>query len=220
MGWERVSSKYEIVETDLQIGQRQIRLAQVRDINALVDAMGPEDFGPDERLPYWAVLWSAARDLATWVERQGPLGTTIELGAGLGLGAIAAALAGAEVLATDYEEEALEFISHNASLNGVEVRVELADWRTLSQDRGKFRGFQTVIASDVLYEARQAEPLARSISHLLAEGGIAAIADPGRPHLPEFRRLLAAEGFAVQNLRIGETVLIEVRRPSFTRSSG
>jgi ETFB lysine methyltransferase len=213
--WSELASRYDVVESALEIGGRTVRLTHVRDINALVDAMGPDDFGPDERLPYWAVLWSASQDLGAWLFAQKePLGRTIELGSGLGLGAICAALTGASVVATDYERDAVGFVRHNAALNEVQLLARLADWRRLELEQEKF---DTVIASDVLYEARHVVPFAAAIAHLTAEDGTAIVADPGRPHLVSFEEELAARGFTVSRVRVGSTAILEGRRDTFTR---
>ena len=51
----------------------------------------------------------------------------LEIGAGLGLAAVLAAKAGAEVVATDVVPEAVEMIRANAALNGVLVDARLGD---------------------------------------------------------------------------------------------
>ena len=51
----------------------------------------------------------------------------LEIGSGLGLFAVLAARAGAEVVATDIVPEAVEAIRANAALNGVHVDVRLGD---------------------------------------------------------------------------------------------
>lgn len=212
--WNELITRYETVDTELALARRTITLTQVHDINAIVDAMTPEDFGPDERLPYWAILWSAARDLAEHLLGQKNLGRTIELGAGLGLGSIAAALAGARVLATDYEPDALGFIQHNAAQNGVTIDVQLLDWRELG---GVTSRFDTIIASDVLYEARNVLPLADAIAHLIAPSGRALVSDPGRPHFPQLRDELRERGFQVGEIAFGKSKGLEAR-PAFTPS--
>ena len=52
----------------------------------------------------------------------------LELGCGLGLPALAAALRGADVLATDWAEDAIELLQRNAERNGVFVRVARVRW--------------------------------------------------------------------------------------------
>ena len=60
----------------------------------------------------------------------------LEIGAGLGLAAVLAAKAGAEVVATDILPEAVGVISTNATLNGVVVDARLGDcWGPVAGER-------------------------------------------------------------------------------------
>ncbi len=52
MRWTDILDKYDVTEKPLELGSATLRLACIADINALVDSMGPDDFGEDERLPY------------------------------------------------------------------------------------------------------------------------------------------------------------------------
>ncbi|MCC7381646.1 MAG: methyltransferase domain-containing protein [Deltaproteobacteria bacterium] len=213
--WATITARYDVVESALTVGEHQLRLSHVRDINALVDAMGPEDFGPDERLPYWATLWPAARGLALHLTTLAtPLGRTIELGAGLGLAAIVAALRGADAIATDYEPDALEFARQNARLNRARVAVRQCDWRDWSGAEELAHQFQTVLGADLVYEQRNVDPLAESVAWLLAPGGRAWIADPGRPYLPSLQRALEERGLSVCRIPTADAVILEA---TFTR---
>jgi len=203
MRWPEVASRYDVVEERVPVGPAEIRLLRVRDINALVDAMGPEDFGPDERLPYWCALWPAARGLARAVLERGPsAGTAIELGAGLGLVSIAAALRGLEVLATDHEPEPLAFAEESAALNGVALRTAQWDWRALETAPARR---DLVLASDVVYEARNVAPFAAA-ADACARAEI-WIADPGRKHLPELIAALEDRDFRVES-QVSEAITL------------
>ena len=76
----------------------------------------------------------------------------LELGCGLGLPALAAALRGAEVLATDWAEEAIELLQRNAERNGVFVRAARVRW---SEPEPLLRAapWDLVLGADLLYEA-------------------------------------------------------------------
>ena len=54
---------------------------------------------------------------------------TLELGCGLGLPSIAAALAGGRVLATDWSPDAVEAAAHDARRNGVDIEVAVVPWQ-------------------------------------------------------------------------------------------
>ncbi len=184
-------------------------LWRVRDLNALVDAMGPDDFGPDERLPYWSALWPAALGLAARI-LEGPAlrGPVLELGAGLGLVSLAAARRGLTVTASDYEPEPLTCLRRSAALSGLRLDTVQWDWRELERAPGRFA---TVLAADVLYEARHVAPVIAALRATLAPGGVALIADPGRPELPRFEAALRTAGFTVERPDRGDVRIVVAR---------
>jgi predicted nicotinamide N-methyase len=113
----------------------------------------------------------------------------LELGCGLGLPALAAALRGADVLATDWAEDAIELLQRNAERNGVFVRAARVRW---SEPEPLFRAapWDLVLGADLLYEARNAEQLAELLPDL---GGDLLLAEPGRPYAKEFLERFDAE---------------------------
>jgi predicted nicotinamide N-methyase len=149
------------------------------------DLISEDDYVMDERLPYWADLWPSAQVLANEVRTLRLRGQRVlELGCGLGLVAIGATLAGAEVTATDYYEDALLFAQHNVrEATGRTIATRMVNWVEMPADLGRF---DVVLASDVLYEHRYAPLVANAIASTLVRGGEAIVADPGR---------IAVEGF-------------------------
>lgn len=143
---------------------------------ALIDE---EAFENDEFLPYWAELWPAARALAAALPDVAGL-RVVELGCGLGLPALVAAVRGAEVTATDWAADAVTLLRENAVRNGLELRAEVRDWRDAWDER-----FDLALAADVLYERRNVEPLLDRLREL-APRSLVALA--GRPYEAEFLR--------------------------------
>ena len=130
----------------------------------------------------------------------------LEIGAGSGLGAIAAARAGArDVLATDLVLDALALIERNAALNDV-----ASTWRTAKLDwynSGAFveanaGAFDLIVASDVLFMGSSAKPLARLLGALMRPGGLAVVIDPGRHNVDDF--LTALDDLDASTERSGE----------------
>ena len=160
------------------------------------DLIREEDFVKDERLPYWADVWPSSIILAgKLLELKGRGKTALELGCGVGLSTLAATSAGFDVLATDYYEDALDVTRANVFRNlGSIARTRLVDWRHLPLDLGTF---DLVFASDVLYEKEYAELLPVLLRGLLAPGGIALIADPGRVAAPVFVESCADHGLTI-----------------------
>lgn len=199
----------ESVEELHELGPLTVALLRPPDVERWLDE---EAFARDEYLPYWAELWPAARALAAAVADRALAGARVlELGCGLGLPSVAAALGGATVLATDWSEDALRFVELNAARNGVDVETALLDWRAPADELLR-RRFDLVLASDVLYETRNAEVLLELLPRLGAE---ALLADPGRPALPAFLEG-AARAFAVETRPDATTArmtLVSLRPP-------
>jgi predicted nicotinamide N-methyase len=161
------------------------------------DLIREEDFVKDERLPYWADVWPSSIILAgKLMELEGLGKRALELGCGVGLSTLAATSAGFDVLSTDYYEDALDVTRANVFRNlGTIAHTRLVDWRHLPPDLGTF---DLVFASDVLYEKEYAELLPVLLSGLLAPGGVALIADPGRVAAPVFVEACAEHGLWIR----------------------
>ena len=102
---DTTTSMSDLVEEVVPLRGRDLRLMRPRDTEALLDE---EAFDRDEFLPYWAELWPSSLALARMIAGRALRGArTLELGCGLGLPSIAAALAGGRVLATDWSPEAV-----------------------------------------------------------------------------------------------------------------
>lgn len=186
--------RFLLVNDDVRVGGRDVNVIRPRSAEELIDE---QDFERDERLPYWAELWPSSTVLASYLVEEGrPPARAIELGAGVGLVAIAAALAGHDVLATDYYEDALAFTRANsARVLGRPLPTMLLDWRAVPSTVGRF---DLVLASDVLYESRYAALVAGVIDRLLAPGGTALVADPGRVATEAFVAACRERALAVE----------------------
>jgi predicted nicotinamide N-methyase len=143
--------------------------------------------GPGRPTPYWASAWPSGYALLRAVTAAGSLAgrCVVELGCGLGMPSVAAARAGAEVLASDVAPEAVVYAAHNLAVNDVRGEVAVADWADLA-DLGPW---DVVLGADVLYTKANAASLARLLPRLVAPGGEAWIADPGRAGCAEFLAL-------------------------------
>jgi predicted nicotinamide N-methyase len=179
---DELAREFDIVRTELPLAGRIVSIHHPRNADALIDE---DAFAEDERLPYWADIWPSARVLAERVVAT-PVADRrfLELGCGAGLVSVAAAMAGFEVTATDYYEEALRFTALNVLVNtGGLIETRAADWRRFPHDIGRF---ELVVASDVLYEQQHAALIAGVLDRTLTGRGTALIADPGRLAAPQF----------------------------------
>jgi predicted nicotinamide N-methyase len=152
----------------------EVELMRPPDAEALISE---ESFEHEEFLPYWAELWASAVALAHDVSIRSLRGRrTLELGCGLGLPSIAAALGGAEVLATDWAPEALDVTLRNAERNGARVGTLLADWSRPVELLAR-APFDLVLCADVLYEPRNVDALLELLPQLTNE---VLLGEPGR----------------------------------------
>jgi predicted nicotinamide N-methyase len=165
----------ELVTQSVELPSGELRLMQPAFAAELPDD-GAVEWAP--LAPYWAVLWRSGVALARELEDLELRGLrVVELGCGLALPSLAAARAGALVLATDSCPEALELVARNARANDVQLETAAVDWA--EPDELVSRGpFDLVLAADVLYERPSVAPLLSLLPRLAPE---AWIADPGRP---------------------------------------
>ena len=168
------------VSENVAVGGRLLTVVHPPDAVELIDE---EAFEREEFLPYWAELWPSSVALARAVAELDLAGLrVVELGCGLALPAIAAALGGARVLATDWSPDALAYAERNAGANGAELETLRVAWADAGElvERGPF---DLVLAADVLYERRNVAQLLDLLPRL---GEAALVADPGRPALRAF----------------------------------
>src|SRR5436190_22135 len=127
--------------------------------------------------------WSraAGNQLALAFECDSPAEVD-ELGAGLGLRWLAAALGGADVLATDWAEGAVELLRENAARNSVALRAERVRWDEAEPLLAE-APWTLVLGSDLLYEQRNADQLLDLLPRL---GADVLLADPRRPFAKGF----------------------------------
>lgn len=174
----------DLVEETVALGSgRDLHILRPRDSEEL---LVEEAFDEEQLLPYWAEVWPSSLALARAVGARSLLGArTLELGCGLGLVAIAAALAGGRVLATDWSGEAIRFAAVNAQKNGAHVETAVVDWSAPHEVVAR-APWQLVLGSDVLYERRNVDQMLDLLPRLVDRTGEIWIADPGRQSSMEF----------------------------------
>ena len=116
---------------------------------------------------------------------------------------IAALACGLRVTFSDYDATALHFAERNARRNGFDNFQTLQlDWR---RPPDSLR-VPVVLASDLLYEMRNVEPLVGLIKKVLLPGGVCLLTDQDRVPSHLLRETLTAEGlpFSTQVMHAGE----------------
>jgi predicted nicotinamide N-methyase len=142
-----------------------------------------EEGGAGRGVPYWARPWPAGLALAA---APAPSGRVLELGCGLGAPSVAAARAGADVLATDGSGDAVAFAAHNLALNEVAGRVAVADWAADGDVLAQGAPWDVVLAADVFYTQANVQAALKLLPRLLERCGELRLADPGRAGTRDF----------------------------------
>ena len=199
-GWVEVAVQLDEVSLTVLEGDVSVQ-------DELVDsALTVDDSAADED-PYGVVLWPAAqavaRELVALTDGSGePLlrsgSVLLELGAGTGLCALAAASVGATALATDYRPEPLELIERATASNSERLGKALAVTTSIfdiCDEAATLPPADVVAAADVLYFASTGRALARRCVQALRSGTrLVVIGDCDRPGRGAFLEELVAEG--------------------------
>lgn len=195
---------YPVRARRFQFLGREIELLGPSNFEELVDdPRVVARFAKDEFMPYWAEFWPACLILADEVARWPRVASTdqaprvLELGCGLGLVALIASALGYRVIASDYDDDALEFVRASAARNEIPPpETRYVDWRETYPDLR----LDYIIAAEVLYEPRNIEPIATFIARHLTPNGRALIVDRNRNTADTFREAAPRAG-----LRLIET---------------
>jgi len=133
-------------------------------------------------LPYWAFAWAGGQALARYFLDQPEVvrgKTILDVGAGSGLEAIAAAMAGAgKVTAADTDPFAIAATRLNAVRNGVAVETTVEDLIGQSGD------WDLVMIGDLFFDLPLAKHLEAWLRGLHDAGVEVLIGDPQRTYLP------------------------------------
>jgi predicted nicotinamide N-methyase len=195
----------ELVEQTVELPGGALRVLQPAASAELPDD-GPVEWAP--LVPYWSVLWRSGVALAREVAAEPLAGKRVlELGCGLALPSMAAARAGASVLATDADPEAMELVARNAELNGVTIETATIDW-TSPEAVAERAPFDLVLAADVLYER---PTVALMLSLLPRLAAAAWFADPDRPTAAVFLEQARVRGWRIDTASRGVIDLHRLR---------
>lgn len=146
-----------MVEQRIEVGEGTLVLTRPADPDALLAASA-------EEAPYWAVVWPSAVALAEVLGEDDVEGLhVLELGCGLGLPSLAAAVRGGRVLATDAVPDALEYVRESARRLGASVETLVVDVALPPAALLDRAPFDLVLVADLLYEG----PLAGAVTDLL-----------------------------------------------------
>jgi predicted nicotinamide N-methyase len=192
----------------------EISLHLAGDEVGLFDLTGGE-FHSDQPPPYWAFVWAGGQALARYVldHPDAVRGRgVLDLAAGSGVAAIAAAKAGAaHVTAADVDPAAAGAIGRNATANGVVVAVG-----------SDIQPADVVLAGDAFYSPSAAQQMTALLRDQARRGARVLVGDPGRGYFPErlFDRLAEYVVPVPTALEETETLLTGVYEMRVTLRSG
>ncbi|MDB5452088.1 MAG: SAM-dependent methyltransferase [Caulobacteraceae bacterium] len=168
----------------------EISLYTAHSASGLSGLTAPDD---DAGPPYWAYAWGGGIVLARHVLDHPEVAggrRVLDLGAGGGLVAIAAAKAGAaSVLAAEIDPMGLAAIGVNAEVNGVTVATTGEDLLGGPPPRAT----DLVLVGDLFYERGLARRVTAFLDRCLAAQIEVLVGDPGRTPLPRSRLRTIAE---------------------------
>lgn len=191
-------SRYETESIELAIGGHQLSLLRVKNLERWLDreALLRDE---TEEPPYWALLWSGAGTLASYLDEHVDCTgqTVLDLGCGLGLTGIIASLKGGRVTFADKEPEAVAFAGANAQLNGCSgYNAQQLDFSQNIPDDTLDQRFSLILGAEILYDRPVFPALIDFLIQHLTPGGKAIIADAHRTNTEAFYRQLDTRGLA------------------------
>jgi predicted nicotinamide N-methyase len=145
--------------------------------------------------PYWAFAWAGGQALARYVlDNRSAVARlrVLDLAAGSGLVAIAAARAGAApVIAADIDAFTDPAIALNAEANDVYIEVLTED--QLDRPASPQPRYDVILVGDLFYERDTAARALAFLDRHAATGARVLVGDPGRTYLPKDRLARLAE---------------------------
>ncbi|MCG8400453.1 MAG: protein N-lysine methyltransferase family protein [Firmicutes bacterium] len=191
---------YPVLERSFSFGGRDYEILGPANFDELIDdpKVAERFYRDGEFMPYWAEFWPAslvlAERVAAWPEPERPT-TVLEIGCGLGLISVIAATRGYDVIASDYDDDALAFVAENIQRNQVEsVRPMYIDWRASYPELRP----DWIIAAEVTYERQILAPLASFVSKHLPPTGRGLFVDRNRQVADTFPDVAAEHGLSIE----------------------
>ncbi len=161
----------------------EVRLHLAEEITPLWEAVESASPARETPPPFWAFPWAGGQALARYVLDNAALvagRSVLDFGAGSGLVAIAAALAGAApILAAEIDELAARVLALNAALNGAALEVVTRDIVGDSLEH-----IDVITLGDMCYEQPLASRVLAWIRDLASAGKVVLLGEPGRNYAP------------------------------------
>ena len=189
-------ASYRIRYQTLEIGEQDIHLCTLRDLNQYSDDQGAAARAgiPPATWPLFGVVWPSSMILTHHMLDWDTEGLRIlEIGCGIGLTSLMLQQRNEDITATDRHPEVRGFLERNATLNGLNaIPYSQCDWE---DDEDNLGLFDLLLGSDLVYEPGQAEMLAAFIERHASERCEIVIVDAGRREQTRFNGCMEHLGF-------------------------
>lgn len=182
---DQIKSKYAVEIVPLKIGDKTLKLLQIKDFEEYVAGLVEDGSVPLLNLPFWAKVWESSFMLAYFLGRRPVvLGQRIlEIGGGIGVAGIYAAMCGHKVTITDINEDALLFARANVLLNGVtRAQVKKLDWN----ETNLREPYDVIVGAEVIYDRESYSLLVDFLRRTIVPGGMIFLAKNANLHAPKF----------------------------------
>jgi 2-polyprenyl-3-methyl-5-hydroxy-6-metoxy-1,4-benzoquinol methylase len=168
---EQFHRTYDTTTIPVTINGQTLRLFTPASIDRFIN---PDDVM--DNFPLWAKIWEASGVLAGHLAGMAPdpTKTMLEIGCGLGMVGITAAMAGHRITMTELNPDALNFARANALANDCpQIAIERLDWNAPQLD-GRY---DTIVGSEIVYKAEDIHGLDALFDRYLNPGGTIMLAE-------------------------------------------
>lgn len=202
---KRINKTWDTEFEPLTVDDKSYDLLAIRNMAAHLDKLVASKAieQPLRDLPLWAKVWPGSIVLGRFLRKYEPAGKTLlEIGCGVGaLSLIASAYGFAKIIATDIDNDALDFARVHVLKNKLDQLVTV---RQLDVATGVTLPEQAdmIVASELLYLDDLHRPLLKFISRNLKAGGQAFFCTDLARAKPHFQKL-AAKQFKTTEGKIG-----------------
>jgi predicted nicotinamide N-methyase len=153
--------------------------------------------------PFWARVWPSAKALTQYLAEHPHYYAhkkVVEFGAGIGLPALFTATAAADVLMTDYANDAMHWFNEQHALLNKNVQYKHFDW----YQNSAWPPADCVLMSDVNYKDDDFKDLLNLIQHYTAQHTMLILATPQRIIARGFVQIITPYIKAVTSTEIEE----------------
>lgn len=202
---ERIARTFKTEFEPLEVDGRVYELLSIANMAEHLDKLVAANAiaKPLRDLPLWAKVWPGSIVLGRFLRKYEPQGKSLlELGCGVGtLSLIAANYGFAKIVASDIDDQALDFARAHVLKNGLQQlitvrQLDVAAQVTLPEQ------FEMIAASELLYLDNLHRPLLRFLKRNLKPGGKAFFCTDLARAKPHFQKLAAKE-FEITEGKIG-----------------